>query len=93
MEYHSSTTIFPLLFLLSARPLGTHYISGTVLGDAEIERLPGDTGTLLIRIQSVNRSINAQQILEALRSAISTFGGDGDGQGRFLGKKNSLSEA
>ena len=55
--------------------------------------MAGDTGTLLIRIQSVNRSINAQQILEALRSAISNFGGDADGKGRFLGKKNSLSEA
>ena len=41
--------------------------------------MAGDTGTLIIIIQSVNRQQETpvRQILEALRSGISTFEGDG----------------
>lgn len=84
VKYHLSTTVSLLLFFLSTRTLSTHYIPGTVLGgreyrDPETPRLAGDIGTLIIIIQSVNRQQEspAQQILEALRSGISTFGGEG----------------
>lgn len=84
VKYHLAPTVSLLLFFLSARSLSTHYIPGTVLGewgqkDQGIPSLAGDIGTVMIIIQSVNRRQEspAQQILEALSSGISTFGGEG----------------